>query len=351
MSSIVDKFAALTQDTGSQHVAQRPLWLSMSPIGCYSPGMAKSLREIPVFAESIERSSNILEEVHIDLTAILYDESLQSVNFVEQLVSILAVEMALVDVLYAVGLKPDHIVGHSLGELGAGYADGATDARQALLSAYHFAAIPYAKYGGKGALAVVVGLAKEEVKQRCPTGVHVACSNGPRHVAIAGLEGDMKLFSSQLQAEGIIVVPVETGRLPLHTPIIEDTRRDIEAACAPLYRCPKKRSSRFLCTSIPQKQWSTASPYFDGKFIANVMIEEVWYYEVTSLIPEDAIVVDVGPDCMAVKVLKQQVGPGVTLVPLLQANNNGHNLDLFIFGLASIHNSGHKLDIHKLFAN
>ncbi|KAI1306725.1 Fatty acid synthase [Halotydeus destructor] len=310
--------------------------------------MAASLRGIPAFDRSIERSCNILEEVNVDLKTMVYDEKTRVSGFVQTAVGMVAVDMALIDSLYAMGLKPDHIVGHSLGEVGAAYADGATDARQTLLSAYRAACVVHKKHGGQSALAFV-GLSRAEAKRRCPPGVHVACSNGAQNVAIAGLEADAKPFFRLLEAEGILVIPVETGGLPVHTPIIEDTRRDIAAACDPLYPEPKKRSSSFLSTSFPQEHWSKMSPYVDGKFYADVLINETFFYEVTCLIPQDAVVVEAGPDSVLVKMMKRDVSPDVTLVPLLQANNNDQNLDLFISSLAQIHNSGHRLDIQKLF--
>ncbi|KAI1306723.1 Fatty acid synthase [Halotydeus destructor] len=233
MSTIVDKFAALTKDTSSGRVPKRPLWLAMSPIGSYSPGMAKSLRAIPVFAASIERSSDILAEVNIDLKAIVYDETNRTSDFVATVVSFLAVEIALTDCLYSMGLKPDHIIGHSLGEAAAGYTDGATDARQTLLTAYRGSSAAYRKHGGKGALAAV-GLSRKEAKRRCPPGVHVACSNGAENVAVSGIEASVKLFVHRLQAEGIRAMLVDSGGIPVHTPILEDTRPDIEGRLCPL---------------------------------------------------------------------------------------------------------------------
>ena len=44
--------------------------------------------------------------------------------------------MALVDVLTAYGLRPDGIVGHSVGELGCAYADGGLTAEETVLAAY-----------------------------------------------------------------------------------------------------------------------------------------------------------------------------------------------------------------------
>lgn len=40
------------------------------------------------------------------------------------------------DVLNEIGLKPDGVIGHSVGELGCAYADGSFTAEQMLLAAY-----------------------------------------------------------------------------------------------------------------------------------------------------------------------------------------------------------------------
>jgi fatty acid synthase len=42
-----------------------------------------------------------------------------------------------VDILRAVGIEPDGIVGHSVGELGCSYVDGCFTAEQMVLAAYY----------------------------------------------------------------------------------------------------------------------------------------------------------------------------------------------------------------------
>ncbi len=46
-------------------------------------------------------------------------------------------QIGLVDILRAVGLEPDGIVGHSVGELGCAYVDGCFTAEQMVLAAYY----------------------------------------------------------------------------------------------------------------------------------------------------------------------------------------------------------------------
>jgi malonyl CoA-acyl carrier protein transacylase len=46
-------------------------------------------------------------------------------------------QIGLVDVLRAVGIEPDGIVGHSVGEWGCAYVDGCFTAEQMVLAAYY----------------------------------------------------------------------------------------------------------------------------------------------------------------------------------------------------------------------
>lgn len=46
-------------------------------------------------------------------------------------------QIALVDLLTEIGIVPDGIIGHSVGELGCAYADGCLTAEQMILAAYY----------------------------------------------------------------------------------------------------------------------------------------------------------------------------------------------------------------------
>lgn len=48
----------------------------------------------------------------------------------------LSPQIALIDLLTSMGLRPDGIIGHSLGEVACGYADGCLSREEAILAAY-----------------------------------------------------------------------------------------------------------------------------------------------------------------------------------------------------------------------
>lgn len=49
----------------------------------------------------------------------------------------LPLQIALTDLLSALGVTPDGIIGHSVGEFGCAYADGCFTAEQMLMAAYY----------------------------------------------------------------------------------------------------------------------------------------------------------------------------------------------------------------------
>lgn len=74
---------------------------------------------LKLFRQSIERSAVILEKYQIDLSKLILSSTPSDLDLpVNSFVTIAAIQVALVDCLKAMGIEPDGIVGHSVGELG-----------------------------------------------------------------------------------------------------------------------------------------------------------------------------------------------------------------------------------------
>lgn len=100
-------------------------------------GMGHSLLSIEVFKQSLERSAAVLKTKNFDLMELILNGSSEDYEKIMNIPPcIVAIQIGLVDILKAVGLEPDGIVGHSMGELCSGYADGAFTAEQTILAAY-----------------------------------------------------------------------------------------------------------------------------------------------------------------------------------------------------------------------
>lgn len=97
----------------------RPIWFIFAGMGSQWPGMGRNLMKLPTFAATITRLAALLRPLKFDLIYVLTEAPEDAFeNIVNSAVSITAVQVALVDVLREVGIRPDGILGHSVGENG-----------------------------------------------------------------------------------------------------------------------------------------------------------------------------------------------------------------------------------------
>lgn len=83
--------------------------------GSQWPGMCKRLLVFDVFRQSIERMADVLKKHNIDLIHLLTEaeENVFEKDLCNVLVCITSTQIALVDFLDWLGVKPDGIFGHS----------------------------------------------------------------------------------------------------------------------------------------------------------------------------------------------------------------------------------------------
>lgn len=85
-------------------------------------------------------------------------------------------QIALIDLLTSMGLRPDGIIGHSLGEVACGYADGCLSREEAILAAYwrgqciKEANIPPGAMAAVGRCCPVLSVPLHPWARRCPWG-------------------------------------------------------------------------------------------------------------------------------------------------------------------------------------
>ena len=95
-----------------------------------------------------------------------------------------AIQLALVDTLASIGIKPTAVVGHSSGEIAAAYAAGALTKEDAITVAFHRGTATKGRTE-HGSMAAV-GLGWEEAQRYLVPGVVTACDNSPSSVTLSG---------------------------------------------------------------------------------------------------------------------------------------------------------------------
>nr|XP_023019448.1 fatty acid synthase-like [Leptinotarsa decemlineata] len=295
----------------------RPIWFIYTGMGSQWVKMGKDLMRIEVFRKSLNRCAAALAPYGVDLIDIVTNSSPSTFDDIGNcFCAIGAVEIAMTDVLHSLGIFPDGIAGHSLGEVGCSYADGQITTEQAALLAY---ARGYASKNTKlihGQMAAV-GLSKEELLKILPEDIYIACQNSRTSMTISGPHESTNAFVKKLTDQGIFARLVKSADIAFHTKYIGDAGDLLLDFCKKVLTDPKPRSSKWVSSSVPpSKQDEHWAKYNCAEYHHNNFCNPVLFDQVYEHIPENAIVIEVAPHGLLQAILKRELGPDTTHISL-----------------------------------
>lgn len=328
----------------------RPIWFIYSGMGSQWSGMGKDLMKLDIFRNSINKSSHVLKQHGLNLEDIIMkgDESIFE-NVLNSFVAIASIQIALTDVLSAMGIHPDGILGHSVGEVVCAYADGTFTAEQTILSAYSRGKAILGTELPVGAMAAV-GLSWEECKLKIPPEIIMACHNSEDNVTVSGPPESIKKFVDQLTSENIFARTVKSSGKAFHSKYITDAGPLLRKSLEEIIPNPKPRSSRWLSTSIPESAWSTPiAQLSSAAYHVNNLLSPVLFHECVQHIPSNAIVIEVAPHALLQAILKRSLAPDCTYIGLMRRQHE-NNLNYFLSNIGNIYNAGAQPQVAKLYS-
>ncbi|XP_044017897.1 fatty acid synthase-like isoform X2 [Aphidius gifuensis] len=329
--------------------AKRPIWFVFSGMGSQWPAMGASLLRFPVFAKAIRKCDAVLKPKNIDIYNIITNPDKSTFdNILNSFVGIAAVQIGIIDLLNSLGIVPDNIIGHSVGELGCAYADGCFTAEQMVLAAYSRGLASLETDTIRGSMAAV-GLGYSGMKDLCPPDIQVACHNSPESSTISGPADSMKAFVAKLTAQKIFAREVPCSNIAYHSRYIAEAGPRLLHYLKQVIPEPKARSSKWLSTSVPRNQWSTsAARLSSAEYHTNNLLSAVLFEETSALIPKDAVTIEIAPHGLLQAILRRSLNPSVTNIALTQ---RGHpdNVEVFLEGIGKLYNTGHQPQIAKLY--
>jgi acyl transferase domain-containing protein/NAD(P)-dependent dehydrogenase (short-subunit alcohol dehydrogenase family)/acyl carrier protein len=171
-------------------------------------GMGKQLSEIfPVFRETLTTCDRIL--LPITGWSLLeelfgHDEGKPIEDPVIAQLANFALQAALTDLFRSLGIRPDAVIGHSIGEVAAAYAAEALTLQDGLLVAYQRSRIQSSKQNQGAMLAA--GLTLEEAEaciQASNKTISIAAINSPRSLTLSGNREDLESLAAILDRKNV----------------------------------------------------------------------------------------------------------------------------------------------------
>lgn len=329
---------------------KRPVWYVYSGMGTQWVGMGRDLMKLEVFHKSILRANEILKPYNISVYNLLMssDESTFE-DTLSSFVAIACIQVALTNVLRHLGLEPDGIVGHSVGELGCAYADGSFTDEQTIMAAYWRGRLIKEAKLPAGAMAAV-GMTWQEAMQRCPEGVVPACHNAEDTVTVSGAAHLVKEFVMQLKSEGLFAKEVRSSGVAFHCHYMAAIAPSLKKALDQAIPNPKQRTSRWISSSIPESKWDLPlAKMSSAEYHVNNLVSPVLFQEALSHVPKNAVVIEVAPHCLLQAILKRSLGAECFFVGLMK-RDQPDGLLYFLNCIGKLYINGVNANVAKLYA-
>ena len=293
---------------------KRPIVWVYSGMGSQWCEMGADLMKIPIFADAIEHCQGILEPRGLNLKEIISSNDQKMFdNILHSFVGIAAIQIGLTNILKTLGMEPDFIIGHSVGELGCAYADGCFTAEEMILSAYSRGMASIETKVVHGSMAAV-GMGYKKLQALVPESIEIACHNSADSCTISGPAENIAQFVEELKSKKIFAKEVQCSNIPYHSKYIADMGPKLLGRLNEVIKNPKKRSSKWLSSSVPKPRWdSVEAQYSSAQYHTNNLLSSVLFEETSMLLPRNALTVEIAPHSLLQAILRKSMPEAINV--------------------------------------
>lgn len=334
-------------------VSKRPIVFVFSGVGSQWLEMGTDLMKIPFFADKFKECHEICNKININLIEMLTSKDAKDFKLWYP-VAVTAIQIVLTDLLKRVGVEPNFIVGHSLGEIACAYADETLSKEEALLTSFYRGYCLFEEFFDNkitiGGGMAAIGLNHGKIRGMIPadSGIEIACHNSADSCTVSGLMGPIKDFVKQLNDNKIFAVVIESEGIPYHSSYIQCIEKNVLKYLRDTIKTPKLRSKKWMSSSVPKSAWdSELAKYSSAEYHTNNMMSAVLFEEALEELPEDSYMIEIAPHGLFQSILRKSF-PKAELGSLMK-KNSPDGVTFLLQSLGKIFQNGIDLDIRQLY--
>lgn len=219
------------------------------------------------------------------------DDALSNINRAEYSQPLCtAVQIALVDLLYHIGVHPMVVVGHSSGEVAAAYSIGALTRESAWEVAYHRGRLcekmnEMNSYSEGAMLAVNISEQEAyEILQEYPNAdVVIACINSPCNITLSGARADIESLEKALMQRDIFVRKLKVQHA-YHSPHMELIAAEYLRSISHIKPCTKTGSKSPKMFSSVTGQEVTAEQLNPEYWVRNMVCQVKFSFVIQNML-------------------------------------------------------------------
>ncbi|XP_044748944.1 fatty acid synthase-like [Coccinella septempunctata] len=341
---LIFKDGNITEEVGIVEKENRKIWFVYSGIGSQWPHMCRDLMSFDLFKKSMEECAKPLRPYKIDLINIATEGDAEVFkNVTNCFVSIVAMSICLTDILKYLGISPDGMIGHSIGEICCAYCDGLITKEQAILIA-HARGVALEKTSSIDGTLAVIGLTLEELTETIPPDLSIACYNSLDNFTISGPRNSITEYVKELKKMNKFAEIIEGANKAYHSEYISDAGDYLLKLLKSIIPENKIASRKWISSSENE---SISKKCEEGimndvealsdepvgvlhcpEYYRRNLVGPVYFSSAMKSIPEDALVIEISPKGLLQTIIRRNLGQEAKVLSLSSdsSEDNHHHL-------------------------
>lgn len=308
----------------------------------------------PVFKKHFDKCIHLFsKELGTDLRAIIFPKPGEEEKAAEQLKQTVYTQAGLFTMHYSLaqlwmhwGIKPDAMMGHSIGEFAAACLAGVFSLEDAVTLVANRGRMMQDLPGGS---MLSVRASEEEVAKRLPEGCSIAANNGPQLCVASGPHEAIAKLQAELEKEEILsklLVTSHAFHSPMMDPMVAPYHKVVEGV--------KLNAPRIPIISTVTAEWLKDDEAMSPKYWSDHLRATVRFAQAVKFAWQDAdrVMLEVGPRTTATTLARQQSADSkkqVAVSSLGAEAGNGAELAQLLKAVGGLWQSGILIDWEKFY--